>query len=157
MNQKTKKIAMVVTFVVLAAVAVTSVLVFAQSTSQNATTATSASTTTTSFLSKVAKSLGIDESKLTSAIETAQEQTIDEALAAGRITQEQATAMKERLTADKAMQQVIADGVTSGKITQAQADLVGGRGMGGGMMGGRGPAGGLGEPCGGEMGRGMGR
>ncbi len=164
MNQKTKRIGMVVTLMVLAALAVTGVLVFAQSASNssNATAAASTASAETSFLSKLAKNLGIDEAKLTAAIETAQDQTIDEALAAGRITQEQATAMKERRAAEKAMEQVIADGVASGKITQAQADLMGVRGLGGPMMAGRGLAksglgAGLDGSCGGRMGRGMGR
>ncbi|MCX6092116.1 MAG: hypothetical protein NTX23_04525 [Candidatus Bipolaricaulota bacterium] len=161
MNQKTKRIGMVVTLMVLAALAVTGVLVFAQSAS-NSSNATAAASAETSFLSKLAKNLGIDESKLTAAIETAQDQTIDEALAAGRITQEQATAMKERHAAEKAMEQVIADGVASGKITQAQADLMGVRGLGGPMMADRGLSksglgAGLDGSCGGRMGRGMGR
>jgi polyhydroxyalkanoate synthesis regulator phasin len=49
------------------------------------------------FLSKVAAKLGISEDKLKSAIDDAQVETIDEAVASGRITQEQADRMKERV------------------------------------------------------------
>jgi C4-dicarboxylate transporter len=61
------------------------------------------STATTTFLAKVAKNLGISEVTLVSAMQTAREQSIDEALVAGRITAAQAVAMKERLAAEKAM------------------------------------------------------
>ncbi len=160
MNAKTKKVTILVTIAALAAVAVTSVWVFAQSTASGSSTAQSASSaTSTTFLAKVAKNLGIEESALEAAIRTAREQSIDEALAAGRITQEQATAMKERLTARKAMDELIAEGVASGKITQEQADLAGARGFGAlgrSMMKAERFGAGSDESCGGRMGRGTG-
>jgi hypothetical protein len=159
MNQTKKRIGIALALIVLAAVAVASVLAFAESSTPSPSPSATAATTT-SFFAKVAKNLGIDESKLEAAIATAEEQSIDEALAAGRITQEQATAMKERLAAEKAMEQVITDGVASGKITQAQADLLGLRSPSGQMMGGRGMLGGglgAGDGSCGRMGHGIGR
>jgi hypothetical protein len=137
MNTKTKRIGIVATLVALAALAIAGAVVFAQA--SNSASGSDAATTT--FLAKVAKNLGISEATLVSAMQTANEQSIDEALAAGRITAEQAAAMKERLAAKKAMDQLIADGVASGKITQAQADLRDGPSSGGRIMVGRGPMG----------------
>jgi hypothetical protein len=157
MKTKTKRILTIAALLALVALAVTGLLVFAQSGETSSGTAQSTdSTISTTFVAKVAKNLGIEESKLESAITAAQEETIDEALAAGRITEEQAAAMKERLAATKAMDELIADGVASGKITQEQADLAGTRGLGKSMMGSRGLAG-LDAPCGDRAGRGMGR
>jgi hypothetical protein len=130
MNQKMKKLGILVTVAVLASLAVTGILVFAQS-SSSASTAAASTVATSSFLSKVAQNLGIDEAKLEAAVQSAHEQSIDEALAAGRITEEQATAMKERLAAQRAMGALVAEGIASGRITQEQADLLGGRGAGG--------------------------
>jgi hypothetical protein len=137
MNTKTKRIGIVATLVALAALAIAGAVVFAQA--SNSASGSDAATTT--FLAKVAKNLGITEAALVEAMQTAQEQTVDDALAAGRITAEQAAAMKERLAAKQAMDQLIADGVASGKITQAQADVRGGPSIGGRMMAGRGPMG----------------
>jgi hypothetical protein len=142
MNRKTRRIGIVATLVALAALAIAGAVVFAQASSSASGSNVATSAATTTFLAKVAKNLGISEVTLVSAMQTAREQSIDEALAAGRITAEQAAAMKERLAAEKAMDQLIADGVASGKITQAQADLRDGPSPGGPMMGGRGPAGG---------------
>lgn len=144
MNQK-RTIRVVATVAAVAALIAVGVLVLAEPSGTTATPTSAA--TTTSFAAKVAKNLGIDEARLEAAIESAREQEIDEALAAGRITEEQASAMKERLAAQKAIDSLIADGVASGKITQEQADLLDGRGARGGMMGGPGAMG---------MGRGMG-
>ncbi len=49
-----------------------------------------------SFLSKVADKLGVSESELKVAIEEARDETIDEAVAEGRLTEEQAERLKER-------------------------------------------------------------
>ncbi len=138
MNQKTKKLGIVGVVAVALALVVTGVLTSAES--GDAAAAAGSASDTTSFLAKVAKYLGIEETKLESAIEAAREQEIDEAVAAGRITEEQATAMREHMAAERAMEQLMVDGVASGKITQAQADLLGagGRGPRGGAMGGQG-------------------
>ena len=142
MNTKTKRIGIVATLVALAALAIAGAVVFAQASYSAPGSDVATSTATTAFLAKVAKNLGITEAALVEAMQTAQEQTVDDALAAGRITAEQAAAMKERLAAKQAMDQLIADGVASGKITQAQADVRGGPSIGGRMMAGRGPMGG---------------
>ena len=49
------------------------------------------------FLAKVAAKLGVSEDQLKGAIDEAQIETIDEAVASGRLTQEQADQMKERV------------------------------------------------------------
>jgi len=48
------------------------------------------------FLAKVAAKLGIGEDKLTTAVDEAYDETLDEAVTAGRLTQEQADTLKER-------------------------------------------------------------
>lgn len=48
------------------------------------------------FITKLAANLGIGEDKLKSAIQQTENQTIDEQLAAGKITQEQADKLKQR-------------------------------------------------------------
>jgi hypothetical protein len=157
MNTKTKRIGIVATLVALAALAIAGAVVFAQASNSAPGSDVATSTATTAFLAKVAKNLGITEAALVKAMQTAQEQTVDDALAAGRITAEQAAAMKERLAAKQALDQLIADGVASGKITQAQADVRGGLSIGGRMMAGRGPMGGrscqgLADGCGDGLG-----
>jgi polyhydroxyalkanoate synthesis regulator phasin len=52
--------------------------------------------TATTFLAKVAAKLGIGEDKLTTAVDEAYNETLDEAVTAGRLTQEQADTLKER-------------------------------------------------------------
>src|SRR2546425_4417760 len=54
-----------------------------------------------SFLSRVAEKLGIGEDKLTAAVKDARLDQINEALANGSITQEQADRMKERVESGK--------------------------------------------------------
>jgi hypothetical protein len=164
MNTKAKRIGIVATLVALAALAIAGAVVFAQASNSTSGSDAATGTATTTFLAKVAKNLGISEATLVSAMQTANEQSIDEALAAGRITTEQATAMKERLAAKQAMDQLIADGVASGEITQAQADAHarGGPSIGRQMMVGRGPMGsrggqGLDDGCRDGMGLGGGR
>jgi len=48
------------------------------------------------FLAKVAAKLGIGEDKLTTAVDQAYDETLDEAVAAGRLTQAQADSLKAR-------------------------------------------------------------
>jgi polyhydroxyalkanoate synthesis regulator phasin len=52
--------------------------------------------TASTFLAKVAAKLGIGEDKLTTAVDEAYDETLDEAVAAGRLTQDQADILKER-------------------------------------------------------------
>jgi polyhydroxyalkanoate synthesis regulator phasin len=49
------------------------------------------------FFAKVAEKLGVSEEKLNSAVQEAQSEMIDEAVAEGRLTAEQAAQMKERI------------------------------------------------------------
>lgn len=51
---------------------------------------------TSTFLGKVAAKLGIGEDKLTTAVDQAYDETLDEAVAAGRLTQAQADILKAR-------------------------------------------------------------
>ena len=50
-----------------------------------------------SFLAKVAEKLGVSEDELNTAIQDAKTETIDEAVADGRLTEEQAERLKERV------------------------------------------------------------
>jgi polyhydroxyalkanoate synthesis regulator phasin len=52
--------------------------------------------TVNTFLAKVAAKLGISEEKLTTAVDEAYDETLDEAVSSGRLTQEQADRLKER-------------------------------------------------------------
>jgi hypothetical protein len=52
--------------------------------------------TTSTFLGKVAAKLGIGEDKLTTAVDQAYDETLDEAVASGRLTQAQADSLKAR-------------------------------------------------------------
>ncbi len=93
----------------------------------------------TSFLAKVAANLGITEDVLVAAYEKANLQTIDEAVAAGRMTAEQAAEMKARVEANQVLNKLIAQGVASGQLTKDQALLLNQGAPGGSMMmGGRG-------------------
>lgn len=76
---------------------------------------------------KVAANLGITKDALVAAFDQAEIQMIDEALAAGTITEEQATAMKSRIEARKAMDAVLNQAIADGKITPEQLDLLGRR------------------------------
>ncbi|MCX7750562.1 MAG: hypothetical protein N2320_03275 [Candidatus Bipolaricaulota bacterium] len=84
---------------------------------------------------KVAANLGISKDALVAALDKAEIELIDEALAAGTITAEQAAAMKARIEARKAMDAVLSQAVADGKITQEQLELLGVRGGPGPMMG----------------------
>ena len=89
------------------------------------------------FLGRVAANLGVSVEELLSAITQAQLAEIDEALADGRITEEQADWMRERIEVFQSEIQLIEDALAEGKITPAQAELMlGGRGLFGlGRMG----------------------
>lgn len=131
MKRRTKTFGIVLLILVVAAVA--AVLAFAQA--QNSTQPTTTASTPTTFLGKVAANLGITEDALVAAYEKASIQTIDEAVAAGRITAEQASQMKERIGANETLQKLIAQGLASGQLTQEQADLLNQRFPGGRTMG----------------------
>lgn len=120
----------------LALVAALSVafVVLGQTTSPQARVAAG---TRSDLWSKVAANLGITTDALVAAFEKAEIQTIDEALAAGTITEEQAQKMKAGIEARKAMQAVLEQAVADGKITQEQLDLLGVR-PGSGLLGQRG-------------------
>jgi len=113
----------------------------------------------------LADALGISTDELNAARQKAQEAALDQAVADGRLTQEQADLMKARQALygntkfQSAMQTAFEDAVkqavSDGVITQAQADALlaekaamGDRGGFGGMFGGHGGRGGHGGPGG---------
>lgn len=73
------------------------------------------------FLSKLAANLGVTETKLLEAITQTRLQMIDEAVAQGWLTQQQATWMKQQISASQALLQMIDEALKQGKITQEQA------------------------------------
>lgn len=85
----------------------------------------------------MAANLGISTDALIAAFDKAEVELIEEALAAGTITEEQAAAMKAQIEARRAMDAVLAQAVADGKITQEQLELLGIR-PGPGPMKGRG-------------------
>lgn len=102
---------------------------------QTGTTQGSVARVRSDLWAKVAANLGISKDALVAAFEKAEVQLIDEALAAGTITEEQAAAMKAQIEARRAMDAVLAQAVADGKITQEQLELLGIRGGPGPMMG----------------------
>ena len=97
-----------------------------------------ASTSPDTLRGKLAAILGIEESALADAFEQVRLEGIDEAVAAGTITEEQAEAMKAGIAARNALQDVIDEAIESGDLTQEQADLLGQRLSQGRQMGQRG-------------------
>lgn len=105
--------------------------VMAQGSGEQATT-TAASQ---SFLGRVAANLGVSEAKLLEATTQARLQMIDEAVAQGWITQEQADRMKQQISASQALLKMIDEALEQGKITQEQADWMKQGLVGRGLMG----------------------
>lgn len=106
---------------------------------------TSTAAPSQTFLGRVAANLGVSEAKLIEAITQARLQMIDEAVQQGRLTQEQAEFMKQRISASQALLQMIDEALQQGKITQEQAAWMRqgllGRGLIGWGWGGRARAG----------------
>jgi len=84
----------------------------------------------TTLMERVSAILGIEESVLEDAFAEAQLQGIDEAVATGDLTEEQAEAMKAQIEARGAMQDVLDEAIASGALTEEQLELLKGR-MGG--------------------------
>jgi len=122
MINRTKAIVMAV----MAVVAATTVafVVFAQADTDSATSPREG------LLAKVAANLGVSVDDLLTAFSKARLEMIDEAVAAGRITAEQAQLMKDRIEARQALREVFAEAMADGKITPDQLALLRGR-MGG--------------------------
>lgn len=102
---------------------------------QSAATQGSVARVRSDLWAKVAANLGISTDALVAAFDKAEVELIDEALAAGTITEEQAAAMKAQIEARRAMDAVLAQAVADGKITQEQLELLGVRPGPGPMMG----------------------
>ncbi|MFH1609652.1 MAG: DUF2680 domain-containing protein [Candidatus Bipolaricaulota bacterium] len=120
---------------------------------QTESTETTSSSPRAALIEKVAANLGVDKDALVAAFEKARIEMIDDAVVAGRITEEQAQQMKQGIEARQAMRDVLEKAVADGKITQEQLALLGQRG-GRGMPGRQGfmPRGGKGP---GDCGRGF--
>jgi len=109
-------------------------LVLAQESGEEA----AASAEADSLIERVAVILGIDETALADAFEQARLEAIDAAVADGRLTEEQAEAMKAQIEARTAMRDALESALASGEITQEQLDLLRGRSIGrklGGLRG----------------------
>jgi polyhydroxyalkanoate synthesis regulator phasin len=118
---KNRKRQLVATVVALIAAALAAGFVLAQNAEETEATAPLGPDT---LLGKVAAILDIEESALTDAFEQARLEAIDDAVADGRLTEEQASAMKAGMEARTALRDVIDDAIDSGKLTQGQADLL---------------------------------
>ena len=86
-------------------------------------------------IAKLAANLGVSVDDLVAAFKKTRLDLIDEAVAAGKITAEQAQAMKDRMEAREALRDVMEEAIASGKITREQLELFLGRGVGRGMPG----------------------
>ncbi len=115
-----KKILTIATVVLLAA-GLAAGFVLAQDLEGAEAVSTTAADT---LLGKVAAILGIEESALVDAFEQVRLEAIDEAVAEGQITEEQAEAMNAGIEARNALQDVIDEAIASGTLTQDQADLL---------------------------------
>jgi len=89
------------------------------------------------FQEKVAAHLGISVDELNGAIVAAHLESIDEAVAAGRLTEEQAAQARLRIEAQQSLQDLIEQGLASGELTEDEADLLMQRGRGATMFGAR--------------------
>jgi len=89
------------------------------------------------LLAKVAGVLGIEESALVDAFKQVRLEAIDDAVAAGTFTEEQAEAMKANIEARIALQDVIDDAIASGELTEEQAELLRRQASNGSLMGSR--------------------
>ncbi len=111
--------------------------VTAQGSGEQSTTAAAPQQT---FLGKTATNLGVDEARLIEAIAQARLQMIDQAVEQGRITQEQADRMKQRIEGSQALLGMIDEALQQGRITQEQAtwmkqQIAGHRAIGWGAQG----------------------
>ena len=131
---KTRKRAISIAAIVLVAAGLAAGFALAQD-SEDVAAASDSEAVHLTFLAHVAANLGVDESALVDAMQLAQIQEIDEAVADGVLTEEQADALKARIDARQALQSVIEDAIASGDLTEEQAELLSLRGLRGGMMG----------------------
>jgi len=120
---------------ILGAVAAGSLLLTVYVLAQTAGTQASTATGATDFWAKVASNLGVSREALLAARDKAELQMIEEELASGKITAEQAAAMTARIEARQALEAVLNQALAEGKITQEQLQAWGCRGMGRRMQG----------------------
>jgi hypothetical protein len=87
------------------------------------------------LMGKVASILGIEESALADAFEQARLELLDDAVAAGTITEEQAAAMRAGIETRNALRDAIDAAIESGALSEDQAELLRGRATQGHPMG----------------------
>jgi polyhydroxyalkanoate synthesis regulator phasin len=121
MSRRTKLIIVGLVGALLAAALVGWAMAQGQGAGEQPATTTPTTAPFQSFLSRVAANLGVSETKLLEAITQARLQMIDEAVQQGWLTQEQATLMKQRISASQALLQMVDEALKQGKITQEQA------------------------------------
>ena len=129
---RNRKKTLTIAAVVLLAAGLAAGFVLAQDTEETEVIASAGADT---LLGKVASILGIEESTLADAFQQARLESIDDAVAAGTITEEQAEAMKAGIEARHALQNVLDEAIDSGELTQEQVDLLGQRFSQGRQMG----------------------
>ena len=129
MNKRKKTLTVVALALLVGGLAAS--LVLAQESDDEAVGSSGANT----LIGRVAAILGMDEAVLADAFEQARLEGIDAAVADGRLTEEQAEAMKAQMAARNAMQDALASALESGEITQKQLDLLHGRFGGGRSIG----------------------
>lgn len=129
---KNRKKVLTIVAVALLAAGLVAGFVLAQDSDETPVVSSSARDT---LLEKVAAILGIEEAALADAFEQARLESIDDAVAAGSLTEEQAEAMKAGIEARHALQEVIGDAIQSGELTEDQANLLRDRAALAGRMG----------------------
>jgi hypothetical protein len=107
--------------VVLLAAGLAAGFVLAQDSEETSTAAGSDQET---MLGRVASILGMEEAALVAAFEQARLEAIDAAVAEGRLTEEQAEAMKAAIETRSAIRTVIENAIESGDLTEDQARLL---------------------------------
>lgn len=124
---KSRKKMLTIATVVLLAAGLAAGLVLAQEGEEAEIVETTAERTT--MMERVAAILGIEESALEDAFGQAKVDGIDEAVANGVLTEEQAEAMKAQIEAHGAMRDVLDEALASGELTEEQLELLRSQGM----------------------------
>jgi len=119
MNSRNK--ILVALTIILAVGGLAAGFVLAQESSEEAPAASAAPA---SLMTRVAGILGIPEETLADAFEQARMEQLDAAVVAGRLTEEQAQAIKDRIQARRAVCAVLEEAIASGTLTGDQVALL---------------------------------
>jgi ribosomal protein S20 len=130
---KNRKKVLTVAAIVLLAAGLAAGLVLAQESDEETVSApsTTTETGTLTLMGRVAAILGIDEETLADAFQQARIERIDDAVAEGLITAEEAAALKARIEARSALEDVLDEAIAAGKLTEEQLESLRGRGLSG--------------------------